>query len=112
MESEPIEITSIGGVEADKNWQYTDKQGHTHFYSEGENLPTLRWKSDLYGCDDCGDEHDDGYWECPNCGEEIKPGTRPVPPGRKFIYGPVSYYLNNEEIGREEFDELRKAPRE
>ena len=111
VEAEPIPYSTWGGNEPDPDWRYTDAAGHDH-YRENKAWPTLVWKPEIYWCHDCQDEHDDGHRECSICGEEIEPGTRPVPPHSGYIRGLERYYLNDEEISRERYEELAEQMRQ
>lgn len=105
--STPIEVTSLS-PEPDPNWHYTDREGHEHRYDNG--YPTLVSVADeTYWCGDCNDEHADSHLECPLCHETIRPGTRGPSAFRQFIQGPVEYYLDDEPISPERYEELRAA---
>lgn len=99
VETDSIEVTSAL-PKPDKNWRYTDHQGHEHYWSDG--YPTLAVVVDrVYWCGDCNDEHEDTHLECPICHEHITPGTVGPSGFREFVPGRTSYYLNNEPITEE-----------
>jgi hypothetical protein len=100
IEVDMIDVTS-GLPQPDEGWTYTDHVGHPHRWDNG--YPTLVLVIDeTYWCTDCGDEHTDDHWECPLCGEEIKPGTRGPDLFRRYIPGLTSYSLDGEPITREQ----------
>jgi hypothetical protein len=103
-ETERIEVTSSLPY-ADKDWTYTDRHGHSHRYDRG--YPTLTWVVEYtYWCDTCQDEHDEGHYECPLCGEHITPGMAGPDRFRRYIPGMTRYYLNDEEISETEYRRL------
>jgi hypothetical protein len=104
IETDQIEVTSAL-PQADKNWRYTDRQGHEHYWDDG--YPTLAVIYDaFYWCQDCGVEHADTHLECPTCQERIVPGTF-VEMGRRFVPGRSTYRLNGEPITKERYEEIR-----
>jgi hypothetical protein len=103
-EAELIDVTSSLPY-ADEAWTYTDQAGHRHRYSKG--YPTLTWVIDeTYWCEDCNDEHTEGHWECPLCGERITPGLKGPDMFPKRIPGMVTYYLNDVPISKDEYQRL------
>jgi hypothetical protein len=67
--------------EPDPHWRFTDAAGHAHepTMEDGRvrSYGTLvSVESEPYWCEDCRDEHTDQHYECPLCGEVIRPGTR------------------------------------
>lgn len=105
IETEPIEITSLGS-QPDKNWRYTDKAGHRHHWEDG--YPTLTTVVEPpYWCEDCHDEHQDSHFECSLCGERIAPGVT-CNPWREFTVGRVNYYLDDEPITKERAEEIMR----
>jgi DNA-directed RNA polymerase subunit RPC12/RpoP len=109
IEREMIDVTSASPY-ADEDWTYTDQQGHPHRYDHG--YPTLTWIIDrTYWCEDCGDEHTEGHYECPLCGERIEPGLKGPDMSRRYMPGRTSYYLDDEEISPERFAELAEQYR-
>lgn len=64
--------------QSDPKWTFTDAAGHPHAYgNQDRRYPTLVTKSgEPYWCGDCDDEHVDQWYECAQCGETIRPGTR------------------------------------
>lgn len=104
-ETEVIAFTS-NAPSRDPDWTYTDKRGHEHHY-EGGLYPTLRWVVDeTYWCDDCQEDHEDGHYECPECGEHIEPGMRDPSGKRELVSGLTSWYLDDEPISEEEAKRL------
>jgi hypothetical protein len=103
-ETERIDVTSALPY-ADEKWTYTDRHGHQHRYDHG--YPTLVWIVDeTYWCDDCRDEHEEGHYQCPLCGEHIEPGMAGPDLYRRYIPGMTTYYLNDEEISEAEYQRL------
>lgn len=83
--AEPIEVTS-NSPRPDPDWNFTDREGHYHYWSKDGGYNTLQWTiSDP--CPQCGYEDGSGY-RCIDCGEEITPATLPGDPYRRFIPGP------------------------
>ena len=82
----------LGAVEADPAWRYVDRNGHGHFFQDGqERYPTLTWVSEpctMGHGDDCDAE---GHYECGLCQEEVRPGTRPAQ--AFWVDGPNTYRL-------------------
>lgn len=65
-------------TERDPNWKKTDSHGHVHRYKKvGEKLttPTLIWHPVMV-LDEDGDEYDDGYYACLECGDRVTLGRR------------------------------------
>lgn len=85
---EMVNVTS-NLPELDPSWVYKDKKGHTHYVVDnGPNpLPTLIPVLDTeHYCELCSGEYQPVLWyECEQCGEKIRPGTRVF--GPKFIPG-------------------------
>lgn len=87
--------------EPDPDWKYTDAAGHPHFYGPEGGYPTVTWVLDRrYWCEGCRDEHQEGHWECPLCGEHVVPGTRMPSPYGTMIFGPRTVSLTYDD-GRE-----------
>jgi DNA-directed RNA polymerase subunit RPC12/RpoP len=104
VEVERLDVTSDSPY-ADESWTFTDQAGHQHRYDHG--YPTLSWVVDeTWWCEDCGDEHTEGHYECPLCGERIIPGTAGPDRVRRYAPGRTSYYLGDEEISPERYQEL------
>ena len=113
IETEMIDVTSALPY-PDKNWHYTDEQGHEHRMVEGE-YPTLRYvvdSTETYFCADRGEEHTEttGHYECLICDQVVKPGMtqdfgRRYEPGRRFAT------LNGEPIDAERAEEILAAVR-
>jgi hypothetical protein len=108
-EADKIDVTSRLPY-PDERWTYTDRAGHEHRYDKqapGDYYPTLSWVIDeTYYCPDCHDEHTEGHWECPQCGERITPGSAGPDRFRRYIPGLTHYYLNDEEITKDEYQRL------
>jgi len=102
-----VDVTS-GLPRADKDWAYTDRQGHPHRWVEGgSHYPSLIWVVDqTYWCEDCEEEHTDGHEECRYCGEHVTPGTVGPPGHREYIPGMTSYYLDGEPVTPEQYQAL------
>jgi hypothetical protein len=59
----------------DPRWRHTDAAGHEHTTVDGR-WPTLDWVVDeVYWCEECRDNHEDGHYRCARCGEAVDPGT-------------------------------------
>jgi len=102
-----VEVTDMG-PRPDKSWEYTDKQGHEHFY-DGYPVPypTLVDVPDgVYYCQDCRDEHDESHTECRICGEHITPGMTGGDMFRQYIPGRRQFMLDGAEITEARFMEL------
>lgn len=86
------QMVDTGGVEPDPTWRHMDSHGHGHFYQDRDQpYPTLRWVSEpctMGHGDRCEAE---GHYECPLCGEEIRPGERLAQP--TWVDGPDTYRL-------------------
>ena len=108
-EAELIDVSSALPY-PDEAWTYTDQHDHKHRYKRtgpGTYYPTLTWVVDeTYWCEECGDEHAEGHWECPLCGEHITPGLKGPDRFPRKIPGMVSYYLNDEPISKAEYQRL------
>lgn len=107
VESDPIEITSLsGGPDTKARW--TDDNGHT-FWWIGPWLVNVKWvEIDRYWCPDCRDDHVDENPVCVICGELVKIPTRSGM-FRDRIPGPVRYYVDDDEVTPEEFEEVARA---
>ncbi len=55
-----------------------------------------RW----YDPDD-NETYENGHWECPLCGEHIRPGRRRVPPSTHRHAGEAAWFLNDEPVSEE-----------
>ncbi len=107
MEREMIDVTS-DLPRPDKNWTYTDARGHEHRYDDG--WPTLVTIVDgTYWCEEHEEEHEETHLACAICGEAISPGMVSPPPGREFIPGRTSAWLNGEPISKERYEELVRS---
>lgn len=95
---ESIQVTAMV---VDTAWRYTDEGGHQHYWEPKTNCyPTLKWVYDEPDIDEyTGEELTHGHYECPTCGERIRPGqkieTRSIP-------GSLVAYLDDQPISREE----------
>jgi hypothetical protein len=99
IETDQIEVTS-NPPKPDKNWRYTDQQGHEHYWQDG--YPTLVTIVDkTYWCGECRDEHEEMHLECPICHEHITPGMVGPSGFREFVPGRTSYWLNGKPISEE-----------
>ncbi len=87
LNGEPLSITMTQShqviyssmPEVDPDWTYRDLRGHKHYYDNG--YPTLEWVAvGTYFCYECNENHENSEHRCIQCGEEIKPGTRPPSP--------------------------------
>jgi len=84
-------FTSIGGPVPDPEWVFTDAAGHEHKYGTPDTpYPTLKPVWTLGYCCTCNDTHEEGelleYYECAQCGEEIKPHKKwYTPPPTTFM---------------------------
>lgn len=100
IERESIDVSSWG-QERDPNWRYVDAAGHGHFYDKG--YPTLSEVTETMVDPDDGDEWQAHVrWECPHCGEVIKPASRPSM-GDSTVPGMKRYYVDEVEVDRETF---------
>jgi hypothetical protein len=109
VETDMIDVTS-NLPRPDKAWTYTDRAGHDHRWDHG--YPTLVVvDEETYWCEDCGDEHTDSHYECPRCGEEIRPGLVGPSLHREYIPGRTEYLLNGEPISEDEARRIIEATR-
>jgi hypothetical protein len=99
--------------EPDPDWASTDHHGHQHHYDKDalaagrHYYPTLEWVIDeTFWCDDCGDEHTEGHWQCPLCGEAVTPGLRGPSLFPRYQAGQRSYYLDGEPITEQQVQAL------
>lgn len=102
IEQAMIDVTS-SSPRPDPNWQFTDAAGHPHAYgSKDHRFPTLVLRSgEPYWDDDLEDEVSDSWYECPLCGEKVKPGTY-VPWGRQYEPGRLQAILDGEPVTEQE----------
>lgn len=101
-----IEYQSIS--EPDPGWRYTDRAGHVHTpaveRTAGDGgdpkivgYPTLVWTTEDHECFDlCEDDGCPAWWECPQCGEHIRPGSRAGRPG--VMRGMTTYEIDGEPV--------------
>jgi len=100
VERADIEVTS-GMPRPDPSWTHIDQHGHTHTWTD-HDLPTLRWIVDERAwCASCNDWHEEGHYECQQCGERVEPVMRGPSSFREFMPGLTDYYLNDEPIAEE-----------
>jgi hypothetical protein len=105
IEREYIEVSMLSPRDPDPRWRFVDAAGHEHHW-DGDRTPTLEPKLERqWWCEDCMDEHEDWVLACAQCGEVITPMTVPGQPVQR-IPGPVSYYLDDEPITKEQADTL------
>lgn len=95
--------------EPDPAWRGTDSKGHEHYAAQADGgsvtYPTLsRVAGEPYWCADCQDEHVDTWFECPRCGEKVKPGARSPRP--VWVSTGARYYWNGEPISDERANEI------
>lgn len=107
MHTEQIEVTT-GLPQPDPTWTHTDRAGHVHTYGTKEDpYPTLVLRhSEPYWCESCQDEHTDTWFECPQCGEKIEPGTY-IDSSPQYMPGRTAYYIDGQEVSRAEGAALR-----
>lgn len=108
VEHEPIETTSYSPT-TDKDWTFTDAQGHQHRWDNG--YPTLRYVVDEEDYVIVEDGHPEeypgsGHYECVTCGEHITPGMKGPSRWCTFEPGSVRYTLDGLEITKDEADAL------
>jgi hypothetical protein len=100
--------TPLFGWGPDKKWRYTDKAGHEHRYEDG--YPTLKEVIEFVPCgyEDCNcDGHEISHYECPECGERIRPG---VAQETHYSYGRKQYYVDGAQVPEEQYwAELRSC---
>lgn len=101
IETETIQISTLGDSRPDPSWRFTDQQGHLHQWKDG-SLPSLSEVTERYWCHDCRDEHEDLSYQCKICGEPVVPGWITGGPKVEIIPGPTSYFLNDTPISEEE----------
>lgn len=108
-------IYSLGGYTTpNKDWSYTDKEGHTHKWANDESLPTLDYhpeETEEQWSEFWDEPMDvpikDAYYTCKQCGEVVKPG-------RTHHMGPIyqnfgtRYLLDHQEVSHEEFQKSLK----
>lgn len=104
VEQETTTFTTLGGPAPDPKWAFTDRQGHRHVAgTRSERWPTLRWVVDkTYWCDLCRDEHQEGHYECRECGQAIEPGM--IHKGPETVTVPTlrHYFIDDVEVSEEE----------
>lgn len=104
ISTEMIDVSTM--IEPNPFWSFTDAAGHDHSASMAQpdkvTYPTLILKSGPTDwCDgDCDDDHWDAWFECRQCGEKIRPGTRAGQ--RRMIPGMTEYLLDGEPVGPDE----------
>lgn len=121
VESTPIEVTSLS--RPDSSWSHVDAHGHKHQWHvdltpkgtlpaahydprRRYSLPTLRRVVTTQGGDDYPDIY---HYECLECGDHVEPGSRPDDTSQ-YITGFQRYYINDEPVSREYFEQrLRDA---
>jgi hypothetical protein len=115
--TEMIEVTSIS--EPDPSWTHVDGQGHRHYAATARDNEVVIYPTLVtimrHGCIDEAPARDlcdvDGDQElcypvmgCPQCGEEITPGTRS---GRtRFLEGMTSYTIDGRHVSPDEAREF------
>lgn len=80
-----IDVTCLPHAVPDPAWVFRDAKGHVHGYIDGE-LPTLKAKV-ITRYDEDGDEWEETRYCCRRCKKRVRPGTKMVDEGRKFIPG-------------------------
>ena len=98
------EMTQVNYMDdLDRNWRYTDKAGHAHYcaYSAADHYPTLRAVRDEdHWCEECGGDYAPLLrYECPLCGEEIRPAT--TGPGVAWIPALEDWELTETVYGKQ-----------
>ena len=100
VEVDRIDATTWG-PERDPQWRFVDGAGHGHFYDKG--YPTLHEVTETMVDPDAGDEWQAHVrWECPHCGEEIRPG-RIQSMERTTVPGMKRYFVDEVEVDRDTF---------
>jgi hypothetical protein len=107
---------NVEGLVADEKWRFTDSNGHEHAYGEtrGDRYPTLRYVVDewcyrdhgLYGGSDPDGHPAAGHYECLQCGETIRPGSREARNPERLVLTSVATYLNGEYVPKEEAERI------
>ena len=90
-------VQTLHGFGPNEKWKYTDKAGHEHYWKDG--YPTLVLKSEHVYCD-CCDGYEDDWFECPICGEVIKPTSEPK---IYHVAGRISHTIDGMPVTEEEF---------
>lgn len=109
VEQEMIDLGPDTTGSYDKEWVFTDHNGHEHRYVESgsDHFPTLEWReSEPYYCEDCNDEHTDSWRVCAQCEEVIKPGWTAPTYMPITTPGPLHYLLDDQPITRDRANEI------
>lgn len=105
VDTEMIDVTT-NLPRPDRDWRFTDVNGHEHYWSEN-GWPTLKEVvDDSYWCDDCEEEHEQSHWECAACGVPVPPGMRPPSGFREYAPGLRRYLIDGEEVSEAEAQEF------
>lgn len=84
------------GERPDERWRYLDRQLHGHYWKDG--YPTLERVGFECDCSAIEEPHTDWRWECPHCGEVIRPDTLPSRP--EAVAGRLTVRLRFEDRGQ------------
>lgn len=94
----------------DYDWRYTGKCGALHKYEEMGQVANAHQVTYTEMWDDGDGRYDeitDTHWECNRCHERLALGTTNIYTGPKFISGPWEYFIDNEQVTKDEFDNRR-----
>jgi len=111
-----IDVTSIH--RPDTNWHIIDQAGHEHRWynnnglaasnydpSQAYHVPSIRW---VIVSPTTNEYPEEGYYECIQCGERIKPAYCPDQVNQ-FILGEIQYYIDGKSATKKEVLEVIKA---
>jgi len=109
-----MDVTSIH--RPDTSWHIIDQAGHEHRWYDTSgvakdysplqsyHVPTIEWITVHEATDEYPEE---GYYECIQCGEKIKPAYCPDQVNQ-YILGELQYYIDGKSATKEEVLEVIK----
>ena len=103
-ELDTIDVTQI--QEPDPTWRFLDMHNHVHVWRMGGDMPpcvpTIKYVEDSPGDDEYPAV---GHHECRICGDHVEVGFIGTTI-RKEVRGLCSYFVNDEEVSKEEYEKL------
>lgn len=98
-ETDLFDVTTRGKTVPDMEWEYVDKRGHYHAWTDAKSLPTLDARSEHVECDVGHSDNEyecEGYdvtvYSCRICSEIVEPKTHFIPStSREFARGRTSW---------------------
>lgn len=101
--ADEVDVTQGPRLVYDPEWRSTDRNGHSHYWTQ-LGFPTLRWVPEPQWCEQHQEDHDEGHYECAECGSKIEPGTLVVGgTHRETVSGISSYFIDDEPVDEKTF---------